>query len=79
MTLTSKYCADTSNIAMGKLPNELSLLVLDIYRMSLFSSAEEWGRGRKLMDCINPYDIIQMDLQFALELINTFYINSCLW
>ena len=31
------------------------------------------------MACVTPYDIIQMDLQLALEIINTFCINSCLF
>ena len=25
-----------------------------IYRIPLLSSAEEWGRGRKLMACVTP-------------------------
>ena len=28
--------------------------IYHIYRIPLFSSAEEWGRGRKLMACVTP-------------------------
>ena len=48
-----------------------------IYCMPLFSLAEVWGRWRKLMACVTPYDIVQMDLQRLLNLclIYTFCIT----
>ena len=35
--------------------------------------SEEWARGRKLMACLTPNNIVQVDIQLIFEMVNTVF------